>query len=44
MAAIAVAPTVGFWIYRRGWVWFSMLAGALNLQQAAGSENRPYVR
>jgi MFS family permease len=35
MAAIAVAPTVGFWIYRHGWVWLCVLAGALNLVMAA---------
>ena len=31
MAAIAVAPSVGFWIYKYGWVWLCMLAAALNL-------------
>ena len=35
MAAIAVAPTVGFWIYRFGWVWLCVLAGTLNLVMAA---------
>jgi MFS family permease len=30
-AAIAVAPTVGFWIYRRGWWWLCVLGAALNL-------------
>lgn len=30
VAAIAVAPTVGFWIYRRGWWWLCALAAALN--------------
>jgi MFS family permease len=34
MAAIAVAPTVGFWIYRYGWVWLCVLAGALNIVMA----------
>jgi MFS family permease len=34
MAAIAVAPTIGFWIYRRGWIWLCVLAGALNLIMA----------
>ena len=34
MAAIAVAPTVGFWIYRFGWVWLCVLAGVLNLVMA----------
>jgi MFS family permease len=31
VAAIAVAPTVGFWIYRRGWWWLCGLAAALNI-------------
>ena len=35
MAAIAVAPTVGFWIYRHGWIWLCVVAGALNLVMAA---------
>jgi MFS family permease len=34
MAAVAVAPTVGFWIYRFGWVWLCLLAGALNVVMA----------
>jgi MFS family permease len=31
MAAVAVAPSVGFVIYRYGWVWLCVLAGVLNL-------------
>ena len=31
VAAIAVAPTVGFWIYRHGWWWLCALAAALNV-------------
>lgn len=34
MAAVAVAPTVGFWIYRFGWIWLCMLAAALNVVMA----------
>ena len=34
IAAVAVAPTVGFWIYRRGWMWLCLLAAALNLVMA----------
>jgi MFS family permease len=34
MAAIAVAPSVGFWIYRYGWVWLCVLAGVLNIVMA----------
>ena len=31
LAAVAVAPTVGFWIYSRGWFWLCVLAVALNV-------------
>src|SRR6478609_1632543 len=31
VAAMAVAPTAGFWIYRRGWVWLCVVAAALNM-------------
>jgi MFS family permease len=31
VAAIAVAPTVGFWIYRRGWWWLCAMGAALNV-------------
>ena len=34
VAAVAVAPTVGFWIYRRGWMWLCLLAAALNVVMA----------
>ena len=34
MAAMAVAPTIGFSIYRYGWIWLCVLAGALNLVMA----------
>ena len=30
VAAIAVAPTVGFWIYHRGWLFLCMVGAALN--------------
>jgi MFS family permease len=30
VAAIAVAPTVGFWIYHLGWVWLCLVGAALN--------------
>jgi MFS family permease len=29
--AMAVAPTVGFWIYRRGWLWLCILCALLNV-------------
>ncbi len=36
LSAIAVAPTVGFWIYRSGgWLWLCVGATALNLGMAA---------
>jgi len=34
LAAVAVAPTVGFWIYSRGWLWLCVLSAALNLVMA----------
>ena len=34
LAAIAVAPTVGFWIYARGWFWLCVLSVALNVVMA----------
>jgi MFS family permease len=34
MAAIAVAPSVGFWVYRYGWLWLCILAAALNVVMA----------
>ena len=35
VAAIAVAPSVGFWIYHLGWFWLSLVCAALNLVMAA---------
>src|SRR4029453_15104792 len=35
VAAMAVAPTVGLWIYRRGWVWLCIVGALLNLLMAA---------
>jgi MFS family permease len=31
VAAIAVAPTVGFWVYRQGWGWLCVESAALNM-------------
>jgi MFS family permease len=31
VAAIAVAPTLGFWVYRHGWGWLCAEAAALNM-------------
>jgi MFS family permease len=45
IAAIAVAPPVGFWVYRHGWFWLCVLAASLNLVMLAISwkleEDRP---
>jgi MFS family permease len=35
VAAMAVAPTMGLWIYKRGWVWLCIVGAALNLTMAA---------
>lgn len=34
VAALAVAPTIGFWIYRRGWWWLCAVSAALNIAMA----------
>jgi MFS family permease len=34
VAALAVAPTLGFWIYRRGWWWLCAVSAALNIAMA----------
>jgi MFS family permease len=34
VAAMAVAPSVGLWIYRRGWVWLCIVGAILNLVMA----------
>ena len=35
VAAMAVAPTVGLWIYKRGWMWLCIDGAVLNLVMAA---------
>jgi MFS family permease len=35
IVAIAVAPTIGFWVYGHGWTWLCVTTGALNLLMAA---------
>ena len=35
LLAVAISPTVGFWIYRRGWLWLCVFAAILNLVMAA---------
>lgn len=45
LSAIAVAPTVGFWIYRTGgWLWLCLGAMALNLGMAAIAATLPEHR
>ena len=34
VAAMAVAPSVGLWIYRRGWLWLCIVGAILNLVMA----------
>lgn len=34
MLAVAVAPSVGFWLYQRGWTWLCASVGLLNLGMA----------
>lgn len=35
IAAMAVAPSVGLWIYKRGWMWLCIEGAVLNLVMAA---------
>jgi MFS family permease len=35
VAAMAVAPTFGFWVYQHGWIWLCIDSAALNLIMAA---------
>ena len=45
LSAIAVAPTVGFWIYRSGgWLWLCIGATALNVGMAAIAASLPEHR
>lgn len=34
VAAVAVAPSVGFWIYHRGWFWLCVVGAGLNVIMA----------
>src|SRR5688572_3561783 len=34
LLAVAVSPSVGFWIYKRGWIWVCGFAAILNLVMA----------
>jgi MFS family permease len=34
VAAMAVAPTLGLWIYKRGWLWLCIVGALLNLVMA----------
>ena len=35
IVAIAVAPSIGFWVYGHGWIWLCAATGTLNLVMAA---------
>lgn len=35
VAAMAVAPTIGMWIYNHGWIWLCVVSAILNLIMAA---------
>src|SRR5687767_8425995 len=35
LLAVAVSPSVGFWIYKRGWIWVCGFAALLNLVMAS---------
>ncbi len=35
VAALALAPPVGFWIYQKGWLWLCIVGAVLNLMMAA---------
>ena len=35
LAAISIAPTVGFWIYSKGWLWLCLVGAGLNLLMLA---------
>jgi MFS family permease len=35
VAAMAVAPTIGIWIYKHGWIWLCVVSAVLNLIMAA---------
>jgi MFS family permease len=34
LAAVAVAPLVGFWVYKHGWIWLCVVTAALNAVMA----------
>jgi MFS family permease len=47
IVAVAVAPAIGFAVYRHGWTWLCAVTGALNLLMAGialGLEERPHAR
>ena len=41
IVAIAIAPNLGLWIYRRGWVWLCASTGLLNLAMAGIAATLP---
>jgi MFS family permease len=48
VAALAVAPSMGFWIYRHGWGWLCAVSAVLNITMGAIAwflkENPPAIR
>jgi MFS family permease len=42
--AVAVAPSLGFWLYRHGWPWLCAATGLLNLTMAAIAWSLPEAR
>jgi MFS family permease len=43
VAAIAVAPVIGFWVYRRGWTTLCVESAVLNLVMAAIAWRLPHI-
>ncbi len=41
IVAVAIAPNLGLWIYRHGWVWLCVSTGVLNLGMAAIAASLP---
>lgn len=44
VGAIAIAPTLGFWLYRHGWTALALVTGALNLAMTAIAWRLPEER
>ncbi len=44
VAAIAIAPTIGLWIYHRGWLWVCLTTMVLNVMMGAIAWRLPETR